>query len=198
IQAAAREQWASVTASMGIEAEPPKNFEEAFRSGGEAIQAMLAVDVSIESATASAAEQLKAQRTETRDAAYAALAAAVKLVDKKTNPDEAAQARYQLAWLDWEAGDAGQAAERAEFVARRDATTPSGEEAARLTLAALERLQSNGASDASGRLRDFVAFVMEQWPNTEVAASASAVLVSNALRSGDLAAAEQVLETVPK
>lgn len=198
IQAAAREQWASVTASMGIEAEPPKNFEEAFRSGGEAIQAMLAVDVAIESANASAAEQLKAQRTETRDAAYAALAAAVKLVDKKTNPDEAAQARYQLAWLDWEAGDADQAAERAEFVARRDATTPSGEEAARLTLAALESLQSNGASDASGRLRDFVAFVLEQWPNTEVAASASAVLVSNALRSGDLAAAEQVLETVPK
>lgn len=198
VQAAAREQWAAVTASMGIVAEPPKTFDEAFQAGGEAIQAMLAVDVAIEMVTAAEAEQLTAQRAETRVAAYAALTAAVKLVDKKTDPDQAAQARYQLAWLDWEAGNVKQAAERAEYVARRDATTPSGKEAARLTLAAIERLQSDGASDASGRLRDFVAFVLEQWPNTEVAASASAVLVSNALRSGDLAAAERVLETVPK
>lgn len=199
VQADARDQWAAVTASMGLEAKPPENFEEAFQAGAEAIQAMLALDLAIEQASAAGeADRLSAQRRETRSAAYQALSAAVQLADKRTPAQDAARARYQLAWLDWEAGEIAKAAERAEYVARRDAETPSGEEAARLALAALERLQRDDPQGGSGALRDFVTFVNEQWPSSQVAASASAVLVSEALRSGDLASAQRVLQAVPE
>ncbi|QDT69775.1 hypothetical protein MalM25_27160 [Planctomycetes bacterium MalM25] len=194
VQAEARQQWAEVTASMGIESKPPKDFDEAFQAGGEAIEAMLAVDVALKGATGEEAKRLQGQRATNRDAAYEALTAATRLADKRTDPDEAARARYQLAWLDWDRGDTAKAAKRSAVVARAAADTPSGEEAARLALAALERQQREGGQ---AELGEFAAYVIQQWPGSEVAQAASAVMVGEALRTGDFAAAEQVLESVP-
>lgn len=194
VQAEARERWAEVTASMGIEAKPPKDFDEAFQAGAEAIEAMLAVDVALKAASGDEKKRLRGQRSANRDTAYDALSAAVKFADKRTDPEKAARARYQLAWLDWDRGDTETAARRAEKVARAAADTPSGEEAARLALAALERLQREGGE---AKLGEFAAYVIEQWPGSEVAQAASAVMVGDALRTGDFAAAERVLDSVP-
>ncbi|WP_146443987.1 hypothetical protein [Botrimarina colliarenosi] len=198
VQADARDRWAEVTASLGIETAAPKTFEEAVAAGAEAIQSMLAFDVAMKGAAADEAERLASQRRSSYAAAYAALEAAVKFADDKTDPAEAARARYQLAWLDWDGGDAAKAATRAEYVARRDADTESGEQAARLALAAFEKLQRNGDATAADRLAKLADFILQQWPGEEVAEAASTVLVSSALRSGDLAQAEKVLAAVPE
>lgn len=194
VQAEARQRWAEVTASMGIESKPPKDFDEAFQAGGEAIEAMLAVDVALKGAAGDEVKRLRQQRNANRDAAYDALTAAASLAGKRTDPDQAARARYQLAWLDWDRGDTAKAAKRSVVVARAAADTPSGEEAARLALAALERLQREGGEADLG---EFSAFVIEQWPGSDVAQAASAVMVGDALRTGDFAAAERVLDSVP-
>lgn len=198
VQADARKKWAEVSATLGVETEAPKTFDEAIAAGGEAIQSMLAVDLTMKDASGEEADALVEQRRVAYDAAYAALSAAVKLADDKADPVDAARARYQLAWLDWDGGDAAKAASRAELVARHDAETESGEQAAKLGLAALERLQRDGVADAGDRLQKLAEFILEQWPDSDVGEAASAVLVANALRSGDLQAAEQVLSRVPE
>ncbi|MEO0530900.1 MAG: hypothetical protein AAF266_10060, partial [Planctomycetota bacterium] len=187
VQADAREQWAAVTASLGIEAKPPKTFDEAMQVGGEAIQAMLAFDMVSKTA----------ERAESFDAAYSALSAAVRLIDDKTPPAEAARARYQLAWLDWDRGDAEQAAERAVKVARDKTPSESADQAARLALAALERLDREGDSTASERLQRLAEYVIGRWPGESVAEAAATVLISGALRSGDFAAAEALIADLP-
>lgn len=196
VQADARDRWAEVTASLGIEVQEPKNFAEAFQAGSEAIQAMLAADLALKSATGAEAERLTDQRQQSRDAAYSALEAASGLADAKTDPEQASRARYQLAWLDWQRGDIGQAATRAELIARHSSDTAAGEEAAELALAALERLQRDGDNGAGEKLSGLASFITKQWPSSDVARAASAVMVSAALRSGDFDAAEAVLATV--
>ncbi|QDV75275.1 hypothetical protein [Botrimarina mediterranea] len=198
VQADARAQWVAVSTTLGLENPDPKTFDEAIAAGREAIQTMLALDLSLKEVEGAEAATLQDQRKAAYDGAYSAMTAAVKLADEKTDPAQAAQARYQLAWLDWDGGDAAKAASRAAIVAQHDKETDSGEQAARLALAALERLEREGTADASARLQKMAEFVLKQWPNSEVAESASSVLVASALRSGDLQAAERVLETVPE
>lgn len=198
VQADARTQWVAVSATLGVINPAPKTFDEAVAAASEAIQTMLALDLSIKEVEGAEADALKEQRKGAYDAAYSALSAAVKLAGEKTDPVQAAQARYQLAWLDWDAGDAVKAASRAALVAQHDKETESGEQAARLALAALERLEREGDAEASARLQKMAEFILKQWPGSEVSESASAVLVASALRSGDLQAAERVLESVPE
>lgn len=198
VQSDARERWAAVTASLGLKAKPPKTFEEAVRFGGEAIQAMLAFDMASKGAEGAEADRLEGQRAESFEAAYTALSAAAKLADNKTPPAEAARARYQLAWLDWDRGDAEKAAERAEKVARDPASSKSAEQAARLALAALERLDRDGDSTASMRLQELAKYAIGRWPDDEIAGAAATVLISDALRSGDFAAAERLVADLPE
>jgi hypothetical protein len=203
VQADARAEWVTVSSKLGLENPEPKSFDEAVAAGSEAIQTMLALDLTLKEVAANEstneeAQSLKDQRQAAYDAAYAALSAAVPMADDKTDPAEAARARYQLAWLDWDGGDVAKAAARAALVAEHDKETESGEQAARLALAALERLEREGDADAAARLARMAEFVLKQWPGSEVAEAASAVLVSSALRSGDLESAERVLATVPE
>ena len=104
VRSEARALWAEVAASMGVDSTEPKTFDEAFQAGAEAIQAMVALDVQIESATGAEREKLTTQRAESRDAAYNALAAAVKLADEDTDPSKRPSPATRWPGLDWDGG----------------------------------------------------------------------------------------------
>lgn len=196
VQADARRRWTEVTAELGLDSRPPESFDEAFAAAKEAIAAMTAADLQLAEADAASAEQLTAQRRDSRDAAYTALRAAGDLVDRRTEPDSVAEARYLLAFLDWDAGQHADAAERAESIARQQSDTSSGPKAARLALAALEQLSRSG-EDVGPRLTELARFTADKWPGSPAAGAAATVLLSEALRAGDFAAADEALADAP-
>lgn len=198
VQADARDRWVALSASLGVERGAPKSFDEAAVSAAEALEAMAALDVSLADALDAERPAITEQRSAAAQAAYAALGQAVRFArDEKVDPEASARVRYQLAWLDWDRGDYARAASRAEYVARNDTSTESGEAAARLALAALERLERAGDAAATKKLREFTHFVSGRWADTAAGEAASALRLGDAIRSKDLAAARTVVEGAP-
>jgi hypothetical protein len=204
VQADARAEWARAASMLGIDTSEPKDFAEAYARGKDAIAALAAVRVRIESEGAEAASSgLVAQASESRDAAQAAFAAALKLAKRKEAEAQVNEARYFLAWLDWDAGDDAKAVAKAEFVATKFPDDPSAELAARVGLAALERLAiaANNSPDErsqlAGRIQRFASFAAERWPSGETANAAYALRLGEALRAGNLKEADAVVASAP-
>ncbi|MEM6330019.1 MAG: hypothetical protein AAF790_07215, partial [Planctomycetota bacterium] len=91
-----------------------------------------------------------------------------------------------------------------EFVARTSPDDPSAELAARLALAAHNKLYRQARADggdaafAEARLRAAAGFVADQWAGKALADEAFSVLLEVAIASGDLQAAERVLGRLPE
>ena len=184
VQADARLAWNTASMALGVDTTVLEDFNQAYQTGKEAIATFSLTHIP---------QQSKAARH--------ALEAALRLADEKSNPEQVNEVRYLLAWLDWNAGRDQQATAKARFVARRHPDDPSAEPAARLALAALERLaqQSDDTSEiakAREQLSDLAKSCISQWAGSETASAAYTVLLNDALRSGDDAKAEQVLGEV--
>ncbi|MEQ8846524.1 hypothetical protein [Botrimarina sp.] len=197
VQADARRRWTEVTATLGLASEPPESFDDAFAAAKEAIAAMAAADAALADARQPQREELRTQRRDSRAAAYTALRAAGQLVGAGDDAESVAEARYLLAYLDWDSGEQAAAAERAEDVARSQSATDAGPKAARLAMAALEQLARGGDSAASGRLIELAQFTADRWPGSPAAEAAATVRLSEALRAGDFAAANAALAAAP-
>lgn len=188
VQADARARWAALGAESGRPADEPKTFGEAYALGKDAIGAL------------AIASQGDAETDAARRRAAQALEAALGLVDDEATDEQLAEVRYWLAYLDWLEGADLRAIVRAEYVARNTGDASVRADAARLAMAALERRRAaepERADAIAERLRSLASYVLGRWPGEAVAESASAILLGEALRSGDLAAAERVLGTVP-
>lgn len=199
VQVDARQAWAKAMSALGAEPAQLENFDQALAAGKEAIATIGAMRLAAQATGAdpAATEELQQQEGAARGDAVRAFEEALRLADDKTPKEELNEARYLLAWLLWESGAAERAAELCERVALDGPEAPTAEDAARLALAALERLARSGDNEGAGdRLRDFARFVLDQWPaESDAAQTATTVLLNRAIESGRLEEAEVIVRS---
>ena len=184
-----------------------KNFDEAFNAGKDALEQMnsskLASRLAKEN-NPSAVESLTEQAVAYQAAARQYFLQASQLADDESDPEQLVAARYYLCWLYWEEGRLDDAAVIGQFLARRFPESKHAPGAAKLALAAYERLY-NTAKQA-GESTDFEAQQLAQtaellatrWPESPEAAAGISLLINLALRDNRLAEAETMLERLPQ
>ena len=187
----ARRAWAEVNEALGVDATRPKDFDEAYQAGKEALAALGAARLSAGGGPID----------EHRAAARSAFGAALELADRRTDAAKLNEARYLMAWVLWEDGDDLESAKLAAGVATKSPDDPIAESAAQLALAALQRIarqpdDADLAEKASQRLEQLAGFAADRWPEGDAADAAQQVLLRRALDAGDLDAAERVLDGV--
>lgn len=208
-QPAARTSLVGLKRGEGPERAKPKTFAEAFELGKEALASANAAKQAIPTAEKNnpeAVPDLQAQVAEGNDEARHDLQLAVSLVDDETDRASLNQIRYFLSWLYWEDKDYYRAAVLGDFLARRYPDHPAAAPAARIAIAAYERLEQEAiaaggdraASEfAARRAADTSEFVNRRWPGTRDAEAALAVLVRYAIRNDRIEDATRLLAGVP-
>ncbi len=146
-----------------------------------------------------AVQELNDEAAASKLDAQAALERALDLADEDSPIAEVNAARYYLAWLYWEAGRVEEAAVLGEFVAARYPDGEYGPGAAKIALAAWERLYNEGASKFPVRkLAEVAQLIASQWPDAPEAASAISILINVALREDRIEQAEELLAKLPE
>ena len=126
------------------------------------------------------------------------------LADEETPQDKLNAARYYLCWLFWEADRIPEAALLGNFLARRYSDSQFALGAAKLALAAYERMyidaRQGGAQQASyesEQLARMAKLLASRWPETDEAAVAINILLNIALRENRVDDAEAMLKQLP-
>jgi hypothetical protein len=189
-----------------------KSFADALAGGKSALELMnsslVAAQVAKENNPEAVAD-LERDAAASKDEALRAFAAALDLADAKTPLADLNGARYYLAWLYWEAGRVEEAAVLGEFLASRYGDGEFGPGAAKIALAAWEKLyqQSRGAEATGGaaagafaaaKLADVAQLIATRWPEAPEAASAVNILINIALREQRIDEAQKLLEKLPE
>jgi len=200
-QLEARAKMASGAAPSKLES--VKTFDEAFRAGQEALEQMNSAKLTAKLArenNPSAVESLQDQVSQQQTVARQYFEQAVVLADEQTDAEQLVTARYYLCWLYWEAERLEDVAVVGEFIARRFPEHKYAALAAKLTLAAYERLYNTAKKtgkpgDFEGRqLASMAELLVERWPESPEAATGMNLLINMALRDDRLADAEKMLE----
>jgi len=183
-----------------------KSFDDAFAAGKDALDQMnstkLAARLAAEN-NPSAVEELQQQAAENQAAALGYFQKAIEQANGKTPVDELVEARYYLCWLHWEEQQYAEAAELGELLAREHAENKFAPVAAKLALAAYERLDSlarqAGESDNNHgkQLQSIAELIMQRWPESAETGVAANLLINIALRENRTAEAEKLLEQLP-
>ncbi len=204
-QAAAR--LASVALARDNEAgrNEPRTFQAAYDAGKDALASYNAARLAMPAAqknNPAALPDLKAQMEDGKADARHYFQAATTLVEDGTDLKLINEVRYFLCWLYWESEDYYRTAVLGEFLARRYPDHPAASSAAKLAMAAYERLYTQAATDGgqqtdtefeARRMARIAEFVARRWPDTADAAAARSVLVSYAIRSDRIDEAERLL-----
>lgn len=181
-------------------------FDEAFGAGKDQIEQMNSAKLAARLAKENnpdAVESLAEQAETHKTAATQYFLQASQLADNQTDPDQLATARYFLCWLYWEAGRLEDAAVIGEFLARRYPENQYAPGAAKLALAAYERMYNTAkqAGDATDfetqHLAEVAELMVTRWPKSPEAASALNLLINIALRDNQLSKAEEMLARLP-
>jgi len=202
-QADARLQLLALNEKLGAESQPPATFAEAYQIGKDAIVEMNAARLAarVNEGDASVVTQ---QIAEARLNALTAFEQTLALVDGDTPSHQVNEVRYLTSWLHWEGEQYLRAAAMGEFLAMVHSKDPSAEGAAKLALAAFERLynqaieQETDATFAEDKLRRLAEFSAQQWAGQPTADAAFSVLLGMALRSGDMQDARRVVGLAPE
>jgi hypothetical protein len=142
-----------------------KTFAEAFDKATTAIQdytsAKLASDTARQSAGADAAERMRLdqQTVEARNAAYQVVRQALSLADSTTDPAQLNTARFYLAFLHWESGQAESAENKTsshyfdaavlgDFLARRFPDHPQARQGMAIAMASYQKIRQDAAEEA--------------------------------------------------
>ncbi len=183
-----------------------RTFDEAFNAGNDAFEQMnsskLAARLAKENNPA-AVESLLEQAEANQVAATQYFLQASQLADDQTDPDQLVTARYFLCWLYWQGGRLDDVAVLGEFLARRYPENKVAPGAAKLALAAYERLyntakQAGDATDFEAQhLAEVAELLVTRWPESSEAAAALNLLINLALRDNRLSEAEEMLERLP-
>jgi tetratricopeptide (TPR) repeat protein len=130
--------------------------------------------------------------------------AALRLIEDDSNPDDVLTARYYLCWIYWENGLLPEAAVAGEFLAGRYSESKYAKGAARVALAAHEKLyaEAKGAGEdgsyEAAKLAALAELVAKLWPASSEAGNAVNQLIQIALADNRLEEAEQLLELLPE
>lgn len=208
-QAAARAATATSAQAQtgnGAQKDEPKTFQAAYDLGNEALSSYNSAKLAIPSAEKNnppAVPELQGQMEQGKDDARRYFRLATTLVTDDTDPKQLNEVRYFLCWLYWEAEDFYRAAVLGEFIARHYSDHPAASSAAKISMAAYERLfnlaiaASKNKEDGefeSRQMAQMAEFIVRRWPGTDAADSAFGVLVSFAIRNGRTDDAEKMLQ----
>ncbi|NOY42849.1 MAG: hypothetical protein GXP26_13575 [Planctomycetes bacterium] len=185
-----------------------KSFGDAFLAGKTAIDQMNSSKLAARLAANNnpeAVEELQQQATENQAAALEYFQKALAQATDKTPTDDLVEARYYLCWLLWEGERYAEAAELGETLAREHADNKFAPVAAKLALAAYERLynlarqaKDEDASKHQGQqLQSIAELILQRWPDAEEAAVATNLLINIALRENRPEEAEKLLTQLP-
>jgi hypothetical protein len=198
----AQQKLAEVSQQLGRSEGGPANFAEALQAGRTALGAASAARVAVDAAkhnNPDAVAHLQQQAADSSAQALENLEAALALMEDETPAADRCEVRYLLAWLAWNEERLPEAATLATFVATRHPDTPNAEGSAKLALAAWDRLAREAGSDGEferSQLTELAQFVTRRWAGSALAESAFGVLLGEALRTGDLAAARAAIAQV--
>lgn len=209
-QQEARLQLASLARSAPGE-KKFKTFDEALAGGKSALELMnsslVAAKVAREN-NPEAVDDLERDAAANKQEALRAFEFALDLADSQTPAPELNAARYYLAWLYWEAGRIEDAAVLSEFIATRYGDGEFGPGAAKIALAAWEKLYqqsraAGAASNAGGgfaatKLGELAQVIATRWPDAPESASAVNILISIALRENRVEEAQELLAKLPE
>jgi tetratricopeptide (TPR) repeat protein len=191
----------------------PKNFDEAFAAGEEAIGLMNSSGVAAKLARENnpeAVEELQQQAAESREEALRVLKLALDMADRQTPIDKLNRVRYYLSVLLLDDKKTFDAAVLAETIATKYPENEFAPSAAKVALAAYEQLANeartkqdgkqppNGAGDyETTKLMEIAQLMATRWPKAPEAAAAATLLIQNALRDDRVADAEAIVEKLP-
>ncbi len=204
----ARVALASTGVGTKIKPVAATSFGDAFVAGKEALDQMnsskLASRLAAEN-NPEAVEDLSLQADQNKKAAMVYFQKSLRMADNETPLEQLLAARYYLCWLYWEDERLNDAAVMGEFLARRYPESKFALVAARLALAAQERVYHLAKQSArsgsnryeSERLASIAQWIFMRWPESEDAGTAMNLLVNIALSDGRLAEAERLLEKLP-
>ncbi|MCH2115147.1 MAG: hypothetical protein MK171_09605 [Pirellulales bacterium] len=126
------------------------------------------------------------------------------LADDDTPPEKLVSARYYLCWLYWEEGRLPEAALIGNFLARRYSEHHFAPVAAKLALAAYERMYNEArrtdaaeASYQAQQLTQMADLLISRWPESAEAPVATNILLNIALQDNRIADAEAILNQLP-
>ncbi len=185
-----------------------KGFAEALAAGKSALEQMNSAQLAVRLAANNnpeGVEDLQHQVDSQRAAALNYFQQAIQLSDDKTPAEDAVAARYYLCWLYWEDGRTEEAAELGEQIAEKHPDSQYAPTAAKVTLAAYERLylqaKNSGAPAADGwaeKLRNIAELIVDRWNDSDAATTATNLLISLALRDGQFDEADRLLAKLPE
>jgi len=190
-----------------------KTFADALAAGKLALDQMnssqLAAKLAAEN-NPDAVEELRQQADTSKAEALQYFQRAMRLADDEVPIDQRLEVRYYLCWLYWEDDRTAEAAVMGEFLARRYPESKFAVGAAKVALAARERLYDEAQKDASqtepaadnhfetSSLASLAEWIVQRWPESSESAAAVQLLIHIALRENRLAEAEQLLKRLPK
>lgn len=205
------EARAALALSGGEEIKPVdvKNFGDAFAAGKSAIEQMSSSQLAVKIAANNnpeGVEELEHQVEANRAAALKYFQSAIELADDKSPADEVVEANYYLCWLYWNEGRTEEAARLGQKIADKYPDSPFAPTAAKITLAAYERLyleakksNSEATTTAAGeQLRDIAELIVERWSESDAARDATNLLISLALQNSDFTEADRLLAALPE
>ena len=205
-QRQAKGELASGSADGGLPA-VAKTFDEAFAAGKTSLERMnsakLAAKLALEN-NPDAVENLRQQAASHQTASINYFQTAVRLGDTDDHLEELIELRYFLCWLYWEDDRLHEAAVVGEFLARSYPDSKYAAMAAKVALAAFERLYNQarsadtaGAEFEAGKLNDIAELMVLRWPDSPEGSAAMNLLINIAIRDDRIADAEALLEQLP-
>lgn len=184
-----------------------KNFQGAYDAGKEALAGYNAAKQALPSAeknNPAAVPDLKVQMDRAKEEARHHFQLAASMVESDTDLKQVNEVRYFLCWLYWEGNDFYRAAVLGDFLARRYPDHPAAGSAAKISMAAFDRLHNlalaaNDKGEFEARQTAQMAeFIVRRWPGSDDADAAFSVLVGSAIRTGKVEEAEKMLQQASK
>jgi hypothetical protein len=199
----------TLSGSENVKFADVKSFASALEAGKSALEQMSSVQLAVKLAASNnpaAVPELEEQITTNRAAALKYFEQAVQFIDDKTPTDEAVAASYYLCWLYWESGRTKEAAELGEQIVEKQAESPFAVTAAKVTLAAYERMYleareagvDSEIATSAQKLREIAELIIDRWKDSEVATTATNLLISMALRENNFDEADRLLTNLPE
>jgi hypothetical protein len=184
----------------------PTTFAEAFAQGQAAVDELAATLEAIKLAESPGGDRGKLAALETtKQQALArgasSFAQALSLRGADVSIDQVNEVRYFQAYLHYTAGRCYDAAVLGEFLARKYPKSSRARQAAKIALAAYLQAYNDQPADSRevemSRMTAIAQLTAAQWPDQPDAAEDWMLLADLALRSGDIAAANQYLANIP-
>lgn len=183
-----------------------RTFEQAFTAGKESLEQMnsarMAAGIAKEN-NPNSVGSLESEVSAERMAAVGYFQQALQLADSQSDSEDLAASYYFLCALYWESGQLEEAAVVGEFMARRFSDHPQAQVAAKIALAAFERMYNSAqqagenTSFESAHLAEIAELLILRWPESPEAQAGLNLLINLALRDNRLADAEKILQQLP-